>query len=171
MLLEQLDSLYRVALRLSRNTSRAEDLVQETCYRAIRSRETFNLQAGGIRPWLVRILRNTYFTRGQREARQPAATDDITLDLLSGGQDQPPPGQGELLRESMDQELVRAMDQLPEEYRTVLVLWALEDFSYQEIADAMEIPIGTVMSRLHRARARLMQRLAGYAREAGIIRE
>ena len=73
--------------------------------------------------------------------------------------------------QAMDQQLVRAIEELPQEYQTVLLLWALEDFSYKEIADAIEAPIGTVMSRLHRARARLSARLADFARNEGIIRE
>jgi RNA polymerase sigma-70 factor (ECF subfamily) len=171
LILEHLDSLYRIALRLTHNPNRAEDLVQEACYRALRSWHTFDLNTGGIRPWLVRILRNTYLTTGQREARQPTATDDQALDVSAAAPPVPPPSAGELLHENMDQELVRAIDELQEEYRTVLVLWALEEFSYQEIADALEIPIGTVMSRLHRARSKLISRLKQYALREGIIRE
>ena len=82
-----------------------------------------------------------------------------------------PPQPSEDYSQYMDEELVRAMDSLPEEYRTVLVLWALEDFTYQEIADALEVPIGTVMSRLHRARAKLSSQLGEYARREGITRK
>lgn len=169
--LEQLDVLYRVALRLSRRPDQAEDLVQETCFRAIRSYESFDLQTGSMRPWLIRILRNTFLSKLEREKRQPAATDDLTLELASQAPQPIATGDFTSLSEGMDQELVRAMDTLPEEYRTVMVLWALEEFSYQEISEALEIPMGTVMSRLHRARGKLAQQLKEYARREGILRE
>ena len=167
--LKQLDTLYRVALRLTHNPTSAEDLVQDTYYRAIRSRETFDLPENGIRPWLVCILRNTFLSGIQRETRQPTARDDQTLDHLC-----PPteisPLRGLGLNQQLDQELVRAMDGLPEEYRTVLVLWALEDFTYQEIAASLDVPIGTVMSRLHRARGKLTEQLRNYAIREGYIK-
>lgn len=170
--LEQLDTLYRVALRLCRKPADAEDLVQEAYFRAFRSYDSFDLQRQGIRPWLVRILRNIFLTRVQRETRQPAAREQ---EFLETAPDRPisnasAPWSSQLAQQ-MDQELVRAMDELPEQYRTVMALWALEDFSYQEIADALEIPIGTVMSRLHRARTRLATQLAEYAAREGIKRE
>jgi RNA polymerase sigma-70 factor, ECF subfamily len=171
LVLEQLDVLYRVALRLSHRPDQADDLVQETCYRAIRSRDSFDLQTGGIRPWLVRILRNTFLTRIERERHQPALASDETLEGASIAPPPMPRGNLAALSEHMDQELVRALDALPEEYRSVMVLWALEDFSYQEIAEALEIPIGTVMSRLHRARAKLTHQLEEYAKREGIRRE
>jgi RNA polymerase sigma-70 factor (ECF subfamily) len=169
---EQLDTLYRLALRLSGRVSEAEDLVQETYFRALRSHDSFDLQETGIRPWLVRILRNLFLTRVQREARQPASREQ---DILEATPDRPPANVAgpwsAALAQGMDEELVQAIEHLPEQYRTVMLLWALEDFSYQEIAEAMEIPIGTVMSRLHRARARLATRLQEYARSKGISRE
>ncbi len=172
LVLDQLDTLYRVALRLSHRHELAEDLVQDTCFRALRAYESFDMQPVGIRPWLIRILRNLFLTRVQREAKQPASRDQ---ELLETAPDRPPghtaaPWSPQLAQ-SMDQELVAAMDRLPEQYRTVLVLWALEDFSYQEIADSLEIPIGTVMSRLFRARARLAADLQDYAKREGIKRE
>lgn len=172
MVLEHLDMLYRVALRFCRRPDRAEDLVQDTCYRAIRSRESFDLQAGGIRPWLVRILRNTFLSGLEHEARQPKGVDDSTLELAkSAPVPRPEKMNTPAAWDNMDQELVRALDDLPEEFRSVMILWALEDLSYQEIADSLEIPIGTVMSRLHRARNKLTQQLQDYGKKEGIIRE
>lgn len=170
LIIEQLDTLYRVALRLTRNPDDAQDLVQEACYRAMRSQHTFKLTPGGMRPWLVRILRNSFLTKVGREIRQPDAIPSENLELAP----EKPSGAGIVppnFTDYMDQELVRALDALPEEYRTVLVLWALEEFSYQEIADSLEIPIGTVMSRLYRARAKLTEALKEYARREGITRE
>jgi RNA polymerase sigma-70 factor, ECF subfamily len=168
--MEQLDLLYRAARRFTRNSDRAADLVQETFVRALRSRDTFDLKEHGIRPWLVRIMRNLHLSRAERESRQPRATDGETLDahgdrlhsseLLSSDQFQ-----------NMDQELVAALHELPEEYQAVLMLWAVEDFSYKEIAHAIDAPIGTVMSRLHRARQLLLKSLKQFGEERGMIRE
>jgi RNA polymerase sigma-70 factor (ECF subfamily) len=168
--LEQLDSVYRLARRLVRDPNRAEDLVQETYLRALRSREHFDLQEFGMRPWLLRILYNLHLSRGERENRQPLAIDEEHLEAVEDESISPLPA--ELLGpEGMDQRLVRAMDALGEEYRTALMLWAVEELSYKEIAHAMDIPIGTVMSRLHRARQKLTEQLRDLAAERRLIRE
>jgi RNA polymerase sigma-70 factor (ECF subfamily) len=167
--LEHLDMLYRVARRMTRDTHLAEDLVQETYLRAFRSAGEFDLQAFGIRPWLIRILHNLHVSRGQRERRQPAALDeDQLVDAASASGEGPQPAS---TWDGMDQQLKRAFETLPEEYRTVMQLWAIEELSYKEIADALEIPLGTVMSRLHRARQRLSEQLKDFAVREGIIRE
>lgn len=171
LVLEQLDFLYRVALRLARDSHQAEDLVQEACFRAIRSRESFQMSPTGIRPWLVQILRNAFLTKAGRESRQPRLAEDDALEAAAGPSADGPPESPFPITEQMDQELARAVQTLPEEYRTVLMLWALEDFSYQEIADALKIPIGTVMSRLHRARGKLNEQLKDYAKREGIRRD
>lgn len=169
--LEQLDMLYRVARRLTPHPDRAADLVQETYVRALKSASKFDLQEHGIRPWLVRILQNVHYSKAVREKRQPVAMDsgpleaapsvlssDALAPLLAG-------------KEGMDERLVKALDELPQEYQTVLLLWAVEEFSYKDIADSLEIPIGTVMSRLHRARQKLSETLREYALQEGVIRE
>src|SRR5437870_9184819 len=158
--LEQLDLLYRVARRLSRDPNRAEDLVQETYLRALRSKESFNLEAFGIKPWLLRILYNLHLSRSQRDQRQPQPLEDLNLagpDRRSGTL----PIDSRSF-EGMDEELVRAIDGLSQEYQSVLMLWAVEEFSYKEISEALNIPIGTVMSRLHRVRQKLSEELHDY---------
>jgi len=170
--LEQLDTLYRVARRLTRNSSAAEDLVQETCLRALRGRDGFELQEYGIRPWLLRIMHNLHFSRANRDKRQPSSVEQEQLEATAGGDG----GEGSLpiepgSFEGMDEHLVHALDQLPDEYREVMMLWAVEELSYKEIADAVGVPIGTVMSRLHRARKKLSEQLRDYATNEGIIRE
>lgn len=162
--------LYRLARRWTGDPTRAEDLVQETYLRAFRAKADFELEQYGIRPWLVRIMHNLHVTRAQREQRQPMSVDDSSLaqTMLAGAS---PIASGISNFESMDQRLVRAIDELPAEYQTVLLLWALEDFSYKEIADSLNVPLGTVMSRLHRARSRLATRLGDFARKEGIIKE
>jgi RNA polymerase sigma-70 factor (ECF subfamily) len=168
--LEHLDMLYRIARKLTRDPVRAEDLVQETYLRAIGAGSDFELQECGIRPWLVRIMHNLHYSRSQRERRQPAAIEDQQLDAAASDQ-APAPWRGKASFEGMDQRLVHALEELPEEYQTVMLLWAVEDFSYKEIADAVNVPIGTVMSRLHRARAKLANKLQDFARQERIIRE
>lgn len=164
--LEQMDLLYRLARKLTRDAQRADDLVQETYLRAINAWASFDLQQFGIRPWLVRILHNLHVTLGQRESRAPIAVDDGRLDAP----DATAPVQTFDFQQ-VDQELVTALDNLPDEYRSVLMLWAVDEFSYQEIAHALDIPLGTVMSRLHRARKRVTEELSEYARERRLIRE
>jgi RNA polymerase sigma-70 factor (ECF subfamily) len=165
--LEHLDMLYRVARRMTRDVHRAEDLVQETFVRAFRSADDFDLQAYGIRPWLLRILHNLHVTRGQRERRQPSAIEDEQLETSALAPESSPGSTWD----GMDQQLKRAFESLPDEYQTVMQLWAIEELSYKEIADALDVPLGTVMSRLHRARQRLSEQLKDYATREGIIRE
>ena len=170
--LEQLDLLYRIARRLARDPASAEDLVQETYVRALRARDTFVLQAHGIRPWLLRILHNVHISRSEREGRQPSSVEDEQLEAASGpGSHRGPEPFDISTFQGMDQQLVKAIESLAPEYQVVLILWAVEEFSYKEIAEAVEIPIGTVMSRLHRARQKLSEQLRQYAVREGIIRE
>jgi len=158
----QMDTLFRLARRLTRDASGAEDLVQETYARAFRAAGNFELQDFGIRPWLARILHNLHTSRAERESRQPRATDLAALEAAAGPvmdrSDKLPPIDPASF-EAMDERLVAALDSLPPEYKSVLLLWAVEDFSYKEIAAALEIPIGTVMSRLYRARQQLSEQL------------
>ena len=166
-----MDTLYRIARRLTRDVTRAEDLVQETYVRAIRAQEGFDLQAHGIRPWLLRIMHNVHVSRSEREARQPAAVEDDQLESATRGRAAAPPPYDPASFEGMDQQLVRAIESLTPEYQVVLMLWAVDELSYKEIAEAVQIPIGTVMSRLHRARQKLSEQLRTYALREGIIRE
>jgi len=174
--LEHLDTLYRIARRLTHDPLRAEDLVQETFLRALRGRDAFRLQPFGMRPWLLRIMHNQHYSQSERERRQPVPLDGEHLESASqssshGNAHSPPPPLSEASFEGMDEKLVRALDALPVEYQVVLMLWAIDGLAYKEIAEAVGIPIGTVMSRLHRARQRLSDQLKSYARSEGIIRE
>jgi RNA polymerase sigma-70 factor, ECF subfamily len=165
---EQLDTVYRFARRLARDVDGAQDLVQETYVRALRARESFDLQEFGIRPWLLRILYNLHLSRAQRESRQPMIVEDEHLES-AGSRDVAVLSPGFSSFEGMDEQLVRAIENLSDEYRSVLVLWALEEMSYKEIAEALDLPLGTVMSRLHRARQKLAGQLRDYAAENRII--
>lgn len=169
--LEHLDMMYRIARRMTRDAAQAEDLVQETYLRAFRARDDFDLQEYGIRPWLVRIMHNLCISGAQREKRQPVAVDDAHLDGTGTAAKPMAISTNPASYEAMDQRLVRAIEELPDEYRTALMLWAIEEFSYKEIAEAMDVPIGTIMSRLHRARERLAEKLHDFATKERIIRE
>jgi RNA polymerase sigma-70 factor (ECF subfamily) len=172
MALEHIDLLYRIARRLAGNDSAAEDLVQETYVRAIRSWETFRLESYGIRPWLIRILHNLFFSNTRRENRHPTALEQEHLDAVPDtAVDSTAPPLSPLSFEAMDERLVRALNRLPADYQVIILLFAVEELSYKEIADSLDIPIGTVMSRLHRAKQKLAEQLTDYAKDHRILRE
>ncbi len=165
--LPHLDTVYRVALRLARNEHEAEDLAQETYLKAYKAFGRFEMREHGIRPWLLRILHNTFLNRVSRSKRAPRATDQQSLDqvhseVLDRAQTLEPPM---LDYENLDSEVKEALGRLSPDFRLVLSLWATMDFSYKQIAEILDVPIGTVMSRLHRARQQLVSELRDYARE------
>lgn len=171
LVLPHLDVVYRVALKLSGRTAEADDLVQETFLRAFRSFQSFELREYGAKPWLLKILHNAYFTRRGQEQRGPSLMDDIGVDDVAAGEMVEPIGPlgiGELNWEGFDEELKHAVERLAPEYRSVLTLWALGDLSYKEIADVLGVALGTVMSRLYRARKQLTETLKEYAESRGI---
>lgn len=160
--------VYRIARRLTSDQHAAEDLTQETYLKAYKSFPSFEMREYGIKPWLLRILHNTFLNRLAREQRTPRPTDDVQLmglyDPASGwGGDLSASLCGE--HEYLDEEVKRAIDALAPGFRTVLLLWATMELSYQEIAEIVGVPVGTVMSRLHRARQQLLAGLPHYARE------
>ena len=165
--LEQLDAVDRVARSLTRASHEADDLVQETYARAFRAADTFDLQSFGIRPWLFRILHNLHTTRATRESRQPKAIPAEHLQAFAGPSE---PFALDSLA-GMDKELEAAMKELPSDLSTTLMLWAIDDLAYREIAEVMNVPIGTVMSRLHRARQKLAERLQHFAPRGREFRE
>lgn len=156
--LQHLDAVDRAAKSLSRNPAESDDLVQETFLRAYRSWEKFDLRTYGVKPWLLRILHNLHISRSVREARQPKAIADDQLQTVPGSD---APIDPESTRWEANPNLARAMQRLSTDLRTALILWAVDELSYQEIADVMSVPIGTVMSRLHRARKCLREFLDG----------
>jgi RNA polymerase sigma-70 factor (ECF subfamily) len=157
--LAELSALYRFAFHLTRNGHDADELVQETYARALAARERFRLGPVGIRPWLFRILHN--LLRNQRRVMSMQNLSGIEGETIEST----PEGSGGAMRaddlnwDQMDERLVAAVHELPHEYRAVFLLFAVEDLKYREIASVLEIPIGTVMSRLARARKQLMLRL------------
>lgn len=166
-----MEYVYRVARRLARDEHEAEDLVQETYLKAYKAFERFEMREYGIRPWLLRILNNTFLNRAERQNRAPRAVDHESLEKLSpagtsrqvGDVDEP------LNFENLDAEVKTAVGKLLPEFRSVLLLWGTKDHTYQEIAEILDVPIGTVMSRLHRARRQLTETLRDYAKANRLI--
>lgn len=146
--LEQLDALDRFARSLSKGRD-SDDLVQETLLRALKSQHTFDLRSHGIRPWLFRICYNVFLSRGKRDSSQPRALEQEMLQSI------PAPSNVQWESSINFDELEEAISQLTPDLRSTLTLWAVDELSYREIAEVMNVPIGTVMSRLFRARAKL----------------
>lgn len=168
--LVHLDTLYRVALRLTGNAADADDLVQETILKAYRAWEQYQ-QGTNAKAWLLTILRHAFINEYRRKARHPETTDIDAIEpfaVFSEIQDDDP--QGAFFDRIVDDEVLRAIDELPEAFRETLVLSDVEGLSYQEIAGVLEVPVGTVKSRLFRARQLLQGKLYDYAVSQGYIR-
>lgn len=168
---EKLDALHRVALRLEREPGAAADLMQETCLRAWKSRE--RTHTADLGPWLFCILRHVWLDRWRQRQRRPELVE-LPPEIEADKETTPPLDPRDAAeRAKLDQwfndEVLAALDELPELERLSLLFHTFGDMSYHEISLALECPLGTVMSRLHRARARLRMRLAGYARDHGIV--
>ena len=169
LVLDHSDILYAVALRLTRNRTDAEDLTQNTLFKALRFHDKFK-EGTYIKAWLLTILRNTFINEYRRKTRRPTFVE------LSGTEAAPetapdptvhfePDGSREDLLELLDDEVREAIDKLPADFRQAVIMADLEDKSYKEIADAMDCPLGTVMSRLYRGRKLLRDQLEDYAKQ------
>ncbi|MDQ3963220.1 MAG: sigma-70 family RNA polymerase sigma factor [Actinomycetota bacterium] len=171
-----LDSLYGGALRMTRNPADAEDLVQETMMRAYRSFDRF--EAGtNLKAWLYRIMTNAYintYRKKQREPKKVSSEDVEDFDLYQELKDHDPMWEATpenlVLNSLVDTDILEAIDDLPEQFRLAVVLSDIEGFSYAEMAEIMDVPLGTVMSRLHRGRKALQKRLWEIARDRGIVK-
>ncbi len=171
--LSHVDALYRTALRMTRNPSDAEDLVQETYLKAHRFRERFS-PGTNLRAWLFRILTNSFINDYRKRSRQPETTDTGEMEdyylfrrVKEAGEDLGTDPEATVMRMFLDDEVRRALEELPEQYRMTVVLADVEGFSYKEIAEITDTQIGTVMSRLHRGRKQLQSKLWEYAKSRG----
>ena len=170
--------LYSAALRMTRNPSDAEDLVQETFLKAYRSFGTFE-EGSNLRAWLYRILTNTYINMYRARQRRPQETDlgdveDLYLYKRIGSIEAAlasRSAEDQLFDLFTDDEVKQALEDLPENFRLPVLLADVEGFSYKEIAEMLDIPIGTVMSRLHRGRKAMQRALVEFARERGLLDE
>lgn len=168
--LPQLDVLYRVARRMTGNAADAEDLVQETVLKALRGWAGFR-PGSNARAWLLTILRNAFINGYRRRKREPIAMDIDTADrhsVLREAAEHDP--EGEFFDHLVDETVLGAVEALPEEFREALVLSDLEGLPYAEIAQVLEVPVGTVKSRLFRARRQLQRVLHEYAVEQGYLK-
>jgi len=168
--LVHLDSLYRVALRLTGNAADADDLVQETMLKAYRAWDQYE-KGTNAKGWLLTILRNAFINEYRRRTRHPETVDLDTIEpysVFSDVQDDDP--QGTFFDRIVDDEVLRAIDQLPEQFRETVVLSDVEGLSYEEIARIIDVPVGTVKSRLFRARRLLQRKLYDYAVGMGYIK-
>ena len=174
LLLPLLGNAYSTALRLTRNSADAEDLVQDAALLASRGFRSF--QTGtNFKAWFFRILTNAYFSKYRQERRRPSVSLEDTPELYLFGQaaalglhGQSNDPAGDLVGKLDSEQVVGALNSLPEEYRVVATLYFMNDFRYEDIATALEIPIGTVRSRLHRARRMLQRALWQLAQDHGI---
>lgn len=177
--LPHLDAVYRFALRLTGSGADAEDLVQETFLRAYRAWDQYTLGTKA-KSWLFTICRNAFLRGRERDTRRnelvtEAATTEATTDrsgetpLFAGQADYDP--EGDFFRSLVDEEVLDAVDELPADFREAVILSDLQGLSYQEIAGVLNVPLGTVKSRLFRGRRMLQQALYEYAQESGFLRE
>ena len=170
-----MSSLYSGALRMTRNPADADDLVQETYLRAYRGFGGFQ-EGTNLKAWMYRILTNTYINAYRAKQRRPDETDldeveDLYLYRRLGGLEAARSGRSaedELMDTFSEAEVKTAIEELPENFRMAVLLADVEGFSYKEIAEILDIPIGTVMSRLHRGRKALQKALYDYAVTHGL---
>ncbi len=174
-MLAHMDALYGVACRLTRNPTEAEDLVQDALVKAMRARDQF--RAGtNLKAWLFRILTNTFINKYRRGGLERSVLEGPDADPLADGwvsastmRQLRDPEQAALLP-IIEGEVRRALETLPPEFKLAVILCDVEEFSYEEIADIMGCPIGTVMSRLHRGRKLLQRQLYSHAVALGIVK-
>jgi RNA polymerase sigma-70 factor, ECF subfamily len=170
--LPYLDQMYSAALRYTRNPADAEDLVQETFARAYDKFHQFR-PGTNLKAWLYRILTNSYINRYRKQQRRPeevSADADPEFSLYDRiAESTTASTEQQVLEQLTDAEVRQAMSDLPEQFRIAVYLADVEGFSYAEISEIMDTPIGTVMSRLHRGRSRLQKALYTYARDRGLI--
>ncbi len=176
--MEHMPSLYTAALRMTRNPSDAEDLVQETYLKAYRAFGSFT-EGTNLKAWLYRILTNTYINTYRAKKRRPEESDIDDLENFYlyrrlGGLEGASAGRSaedEVLDHFTESEIKDAIEALPEQFRMAVLLGDVEGFSYKEIAEILDVPIGTVMSRLHRGRRALQKRLYDFGRQRGLVPE
>jgi RNA polymerase sigma-70 factor (ECF subfamily) len=170
--------LYSAAMRMTRNPADAEDLVQETFLKAYRAYHTFE-EGTNLKAWLYRILTNTYINKYRKDSRRPNEVDlgdveDLYLYRRIGSEDTAEASrttEDRVLDNLVESDIKTAVEELPENFRLPVILADLEGFSYKEIAEILDIPIGTVMSRLHRGRKAMQKRLWEFASQRGLLPE
>jgi RNA polymerase sigma-70 factor (ECF subfamily) len=171
-----IDALFSAAMRMTRNSAEAEDLVQETYLKAYRGYGSFQ-EGTNLKAWLYRILTNTFINSYRAKKRRPDESDldeveDLYLYRRLGGLEAVAAGRSaeeEVLDSFTDENVKAAIEALPEQFRLAVLLSDVEGFSYKEIAEIMDVPIGTVMSRLHRGRKALQKELYQFGANRGMV--
>lgn len=170
--------LFSTAFRMTRNRADAEDLVQETFLKAWRSFDSYE-QGTNLRAWLFRIMTNTYINKYNAKLRRPTETEldeveELFLFRRMGAFDQSgmsASAEDQMMELFTDDEVKNAIEDLPESFRLPVLLSDVDGFSYKEISEMLDVPIGTVMSRLHRGRKAIQKRLYEYAKDRGLVNE
>ncbi|MDH3252952.1 MAG: sigma-70 family RNA polymerase sigma factor [Ignavibacteria bacterium] len=172
--LPHMDLLYNYALRTTNNTADADDLVQDTYLKAYRFWDKYE-KGTNIRAWLFRIMKNSYINRYRKEVKEPGKVDyDEVKDFYNTIRDDSVDSndlQESVFGNLLDDDVANAIAELPEDFRTVVILCDIEGLPYEEIAQFVECPLGTVRSRLHRGRKLLRARLMEYAKKRGYVAE
>lgn len=167
-----MDALYNFALKMTGDSDEADDLVQETYLKAFRFFDKFE-KGTNCKAWLFRIMKNTYINKYRKETKEP---DKVDYEEVENFYENVKPSstdsahlEKDIYDNLLDDELSEAINSLPEDFKTVVILCDIEGFTYEEIADFIDVPVGTVRSRLHRARKMLFTKLQKYASERGYI--
>ena len=172
--LPHMDLLYNFALRMTNNAADADDLLQDTYLKAFRFWDKYE-QGTNVRAWLFRIMKNSYINRYRKESKEPDTVDyDDVKDFYNTVRDSTVDSndlQQAVFGNLLDDEVARAVSDLPEDFRTVVILCDIEGLPYEEIAEFVDTPLGTVRSRLHRGRKLLRSKLVRYARNRGYVTE
>lgn len=173
-IIPHLDAMYNFALRLTANPDDAEDLVQESIVKAFRFFDSYE-QGTNAKAWLFRILKNSFINDYRKVSKQPYKVDyndiDSYYESVRSEQSDTTDLQSKMFRELLDDDMTDALAKLPEDFRIVVLLSDIDEFTYEEIANMLDVPIGTVRSRLHRGRNLLKTSMMNYATERGYLHD
>ncbi len=169
-IIPHLDAMYNFALRLTSEPNDAEDLVQDTIVKAYRFFSSYE-QGTNAKAWLFRILKNSYINNYRKQSKQPSKVDYDEVatfyETIRAGRTDTSDLENQMFRQLIDDDISNALEKLPEDFRTVVLLCDVESFTYEEISNMLDVPIGTIRSRLHRGRNLLKAELLDYAEERG----
>lgn len=173
-IIPHLDALYNFALRLTTDPNDAEDLVQDTIVKSYRFFNSYE-KGTNAKAWLFRILKNSYINNYRKQSKKPQEIDydevSTFYETVRAERTDTSDLEDKMYRELMDDDITGALEELPEDFRTVVLLCDVEGFTYEEIANMLDVPIGTIRSRLHRGRNLLKTQLLDYARKRGFTND